>query len=100
MKRKIQGETQGIFSIQFGGDYIPNRFKRGFAKNQLTIWKVSMRLCGLADNICFSQDVKIKVALSSLQLSIIELVFAITAAGVVPCGGPKKSSIVQIIFFF
>ena len=30
--------------------------------------------------------------------------FAITAAGVVPCGGPKKSprtsSIVQIIFFF
>ena len=34
-----------------------------------------MRLCGLADNICFSQDVKIKVELSSLQLSIIELVF-------------------------
>ena len=36
-----------------------------------------MRLSGLADNIhvCFSQDVKIKVALSSLQLSIIELVF-------------------------
>ena len=34
-----------------------------------------MRLCGLADNICFSQDVKITVALSSLQLSIIELVF-------------------------
>ena len=34
-----------------------------------------MRLCGLADNICFSQDVKIKVALSSVQLSIIELVF-------------------------
>ena len=34
-----------------------------------------MRLCGLADNICFSQDAKIKVALSSLQLSIIELVF-------------------------
>ena len=34
-----------------------------------------MRLCGLADNICFSQDVKIKVAHSSLQLSIIELVF-------------------------
>ena len=26
-------------------------------------------------NICFSQDVKTKVALSSLQLSIIELVF-------------------------
>ena len=34
-----------------------------------------MRLCGLADNVCFSQDVKIKVALSSLKLSIIELVF-------------------------
>ena len=33
-----------------------------------------MRLCGLADNICFSQDVNIKVALSSLQFSIIELV--------------------------
>ena len=31
------------------------------------------------------------------------ILFAITAAGVVPCGGPKKSprtsSIVQIIFF-
>ena len=37
------------------------------------------------------------------DLTIINL-FAITAAGVVPCGGPKKSprtsSIVQIIFFF
>ena len=32
------------------------------------------------------------------------ILFAITVAGVVPCGGPKKSprtsSIVQIIFFF
>ena len=32
------------------------------------------------------------------------ILFAITAAGVVPCGGPKKSpctsSIVQIILFF
>ena len=32
------------------------------------------------------------------------ILFAITAAGVAPCGGPKKSprtsSIVQIIFFF
>ena len=32
------------------------------------------------------------------------ILFAITAAGVVPCGGPKTSprtsSIVQIIFFF
>ena len=32
------------------------------------------------------------------------ILFAITAAGVVPCGGPKKSprtsSIVQIIFLF
>ena len=34
-----------------------------------------MRLCGLADNICVSQDVKIKVALSSPQLRITELVF-------------------------
>ena len=41
-----------------------------------------MRLCGLAGNICFSQDVKIKVALNSLQLSIIELVFvALDALG-------------------
>ena len=30
-----------------------------------------MRLCGLAEYICFSQDVNIKVALSSLQLNII-----------------------------
>ena len=37
MKRKIQGETQGIFSIQFGGDYIPNRLKEDLLKNQLTI---------------------------------------------------------------
>ena len=45
-----------------------------------------MRLCGLADNIC------------------LYILFAITAAGVVPCGGlkktPRTSSIVQIIFFF
>ena len=33
-----------------------------------------MRLCGLAEYICFSQDVNIKVALSSLQFNIIELV--------------------------
>ena len=35
-----------------------------------------MRLCGLAEYICFSQDVKcnIKVALSSLQFNIIKLV--------------------------
>ena len=39
-----------------------------------------MRLYGLADNI-FSQDVKIKVALSSLQLSIIELVFVALEVG-------------------
>ena len=36
--------------------------------------------------------------------SILSILFAITAAGVVPCGGPKKSprtsSIVQIIFLF
>ena len=40
-----------------------------------------MRLCCLADNICFSQDVKIKVALSSLQLSIIDLVFVALDSG-------------------
>ena len=68
-------KLRAYFSIQFGGDYIPNRFKRGFAKKiSLLFRKVSMRLCGLADNICFSQDVNIKVALSSLQFSIIELV--------------------------
>ena len=33
-----------------------------------------MRLCGIAEYICFSQDVNIKVALSSLQFDIIELV--------------------------
>ena len=43
-------------------------------KNGILFWKVSMRLCGLAEYICFSQDVNIKVALSSLQFNIIELV--------------------------
>ena len=33
-----------------------------------------MRLCGLAEYICFSQDVNIKAALSSIQYNIIELV--------------------------
>ena len=33
-----------------------------------------MRLCGIAEYIGFSQDVNIKVALSSLQFNIIELV--------------------------
>ena len=33
-----------------------------------------MRLCGIAEYICFSQDVNIKVALSSLHFDIIELV--------------------------
>ena len=32
-----------------------------------------MMLCGLAEYLCFSQDVNIKVALSSLQSNIIEL---------------------------
>ena len=36
--------------------------------------KVSMGLCGLAEYICFAQYVNIKVALSSLQFNIIELV--------------------------
>ena len=43
----------------------------------------------------------LNVSLLPKDLNII--LFAITAAGVVPCGGPKKSprtsSIVQIIFF-
>ena len=46
-----------------------------------------MRLCGLAANIC-SQDVKIKVALSSLQLSIIELVFVALNKGCLRWGIP------------
>ena len=33
-----------------------------------------MRLCGLAEYICFSEDVNIKVVLGSLQFNIIELV--------------------------
>ena len=48
-----------------------------------------MRLCGLADNICFSQDVKIKFALSSLQLSIIELVFVALDKGCLRWGIPE-----------
>ena len=39
--------------------------------------KVSMRHCGLAEYICFSQDVNVKVALSSLQFNIIELVLVV-----------------------
>ena len=48
----------------------------GFAKKSVLLPKVSMRLCGLAEYmyICFSQDVNIKVALSSLQFNIIELI--------------------------
>ena len=63
-----------------------------------------MRLCGLADNICFSQDVKIKVALSSLQLSIIELVLVALDKGCLRWGIPieiswmKKAVLVIIIF--
>ena len=41
--------------------------------------KVSMMLCGLAE-LCFSQDVNIKVALSCLQFNIIELVLVIRDA--------------------
>ena len=41
-------------------------------------------------------------ALKRHQITGLNILFAITAAGVVPCGGPKKSprksSIVQIIF--
>ena len=42
--------------------------------------------------------------LTASKGSSLYILFAITAAGVVPCGGPKKSprtsSIVQIIFLF
>ena len=47
-----------------------------------------MRLCGLADNICFSLGVKIKVELSSLQLSIEELVFVALDKGCLRWGIP------------
>ena len=33
-----------------------------------------MRLCGIAEYISFSQDVNIKVALSSLQFNIIDII--------------------------
>ena len=43
-------------------------------------------------------------AFTALKGSLLVFLFAITASGVVPCGGPKKSahrsSIVQIIFSF
>ena len=56
----------------------------------------------LYSSACFSCDCFI-VANAS-KGSNIYILFAITAAGVVPCGGRKKSprtsSIVQIIFFF
>ena len=52
---------------------------------------------------CFYCFQRIKKS-TSRQRSNLYISFAITAAGVVPCGGPKKSprtlSIVQIIFLF
>ena len=49
-------------------------------------------------------DCIVKFEFTALKGSQFLFLFAITAAGVVPCGGPKKSprtsSIVQIIFSF
>ena len=47
-----------------------------------------MRLCGLAEYICFSQDVNIKVALSSLQFNTIELVLVALEKGCLRWGTP------------
>ena len=70
-------------------------FRRWFCKGSLT--KVHYpKLYNMAHLLAFN------VLLLPKDLTII--LFAITAAGVVPCGGPKKSprtsTIVQIIFFF
>ena len=70
-------------------------------------------VCGL---VCWNQDILMIVetavwpipflinVFAALKGSQFYFLFAITAAGVVPCGGPKKSprtsSIVQIIFSF
>ena len=63
-EEKIQGKTKGIFILPTDAKKIGILFQ-----------KVSMRLCGLASRVlCFSKDVNIKVALSSLQFNIIELV--------------------------
>ena len=70
-----------------------------FFINMLTALKGSQfypKLYNMAHLLAFN------VVLLPKDLTII--LFAITAAGVVPCGGPKKSprtsTIVQIIFFF
>ena len=49
-----------------------------------------MRLCGLAEYIklCFSQDINIKVALSSQQFNIIELVLVALDKGWLRWGTP------------
>ena len=75
-----------VYSLE--GIIFPTDLKEDLLKNQLTILESFMRLCGLADNICFSKDVKIKVALSSLQLSIIELVFVALDKGCLRWGIP------------
>ena len=47
-----------------------------------------MRLCGLAEYICFSQDVNIKAALSSLKFNNIELVLVAWDKGCIRWGTP------------
>ena len=57
----------------------------------------------LAPYVCSMAHLSLNVFIAS-EGSNNYILFAITAAGVVPCSGPKKSprtsSIVQIIFFF
>ena len=70
---RVKLRAYSVYSLE--GIIFPTDLKEDLLnKISLLFRKVSMRLYGLADNICFSQDVDIKVALSSLQCSIIELV--------------------------
>ena len=75
-----------VYSLE--GIIFPTDLKEDLLKIQLTILESFYEVCGLADNICFSQDVKIKVALGSLQLSIIELVFVALDKGCLRWGIP------------
>ena len=75
-----------VYSLE--GIIFPTDLKKDLLKNQLTILESFYEAFGLADNICFSQDVKIKVALSSLQLTIIELVFVALDKGCLRWGIP------------
>ena len=58
------------------------------------------RIWSLYDNMTQALSLGVFIAFKGTHFCI---VFAVTAAGVVPCGGPKSSrtsSIVQIIFHF